>query len=63
MAQECVRDVMTPSPRTLPADESISVAARLMASEDVGDIIVTDQRDICGVVTDRDITVRGRARD
>jgi CBS domain-containing protein len=61
MANEFVRDVMTRSPRTLPADETVSVAARLMEAEDVGEIIVTDQRDVCGVVTDRDITVRAVA--
>jgi CBS domain-containing protein len=52
---------MTRSPRTLPGDETVSVAARLMEAEDVGDIIVTEQRNVCGVVTDRDITVRAVA--
>ena len=61
MANDYVRDVMTHSPRTLPADETISVAARMMETENVGDVIIVDKGDVRGVVTDRDITVRAVA--
>jgi CBS domain-containing protein len=61
MTNEFVRDVMTRSPRTLPVDETVSVAARLMEAEDVGEIIVTEDRDICDVLTDRDIAIRAVA--
>ncbi len=62
MAKERVRDVMTMSPTTLRADQTVTAAARLMEAENVGDVIVTENNAVRGVVTDRDITVRAIAR-
>jgi len=62
MAKERVRDVMTMSPTTLRADQTVTAAARLMEAENVGDVIVTENNAVRGVVTDRDITVRAVAR-
>jgi CBS domain-containing protein len=63
MAKERVRDVMTVSTTRLPADQTVTAAARLMEAENVGDVIVTGvSDDIRGVVTDRDIAVRAVAR-
>ena len=62
MAKERVRDVMSMGLTTLPADRTVTSAARLMEAENVGDVIVTERNAIRGVVTDRDITVRAVAR-
>lgn len=59
------RDVMTHRPICLPADASVSKAARLMRDQAIGDVLVTKDGHLCGVVTDRDIVVRAvaEARD
>ena len=60
MAQS-IRDVMTAHPIALPATSSVVEAARAMRDSNIGDVIVVDNNQICGIVTDRDITVRGVA--
>jgi len=62
MAQS-IRDVMTTHPVTLPATSSVVDAARAMRDSDIGNVIVTDNDHICGIVTDRDITIRGVAEE
>ena len=62
MAQK-IRDVMTPNPITLPTDATATDAARAMRDSDVGNVLVTDGDKVCGIVTDRDITVRAVAED
>jgi len=54
-----VRDVMTPNPIAMPATATAAEAAKAMRDRDVGNIIVLDEHRICGIVTDRDIVVRG----
>ncbi|HTJ76687.1 MAG TPA: CBS domain-containing protein [Acidimicrobiales bacterium] len=60
MAQT-VREIMTENPVTLPRSASISEAAKRMRDDDIGDVIVMDDGDMCGLVTDRDIVVRAVA--
>ena len=60
MAQ-LVRDVMTPNPVALQAASSLVEAALAMRDFDVGNVLVLDDGQICGIVTDRDIVVRGIA--
>jgi CBS domain-containing protein len=60
MAQS-IRDVMTANPITLQATSSVVDAARTMRDSNIGNVIVVDNGRICGIVTDRDITVRGVA--
>jgi CBS domain-containing protein len=62
MAKDRVRDVMTMSPATLRSDQTVTAAARIMEAENVGDVIVTDDHAVRGVVTDRDVAVRAVAR-
>jgi|ERR1700704_578026 CBS domain-containing protein len=52
--------MMTPRPVALEADASAVEAARTMRDGDFGFVIVVKEPDgpVCGVVTDRDITVR-----
>ncbi len=60
MAQK-VREVMTREPLMVDINETLVGAARQMRDADVGALIVTHTGDVRGVVTDRDITVRGVA--
>lgn len=56
-----VRDIMTPEPKALLPDETVSRAAALMRDADVGMIPVIrglENRELVGVITDRDIVVR-----
>lgn len=58
-----VRDVMTADPVTLAASASIIEAAHTMKEHDIGSVIVMEGDRLRGVVTDRDIVVRGLADD
>lgn len=58
---QTVADVMTPAPTNVSASDTIEAAARAMASEDVGALIVESDSRIVGIITDRDIVVRGLA--
>src|SRR5262245_39481679 len=57
------REVMTPAPVALPADTSLTEAARRMRDQGIGTVLVHDDRGLCGVVTDRDIVLRAIAAD
>jgi len=61
MAATTVREVMTPSPHMLDARSTLQAAAQMMRDEDIGDVIVIDDDQLCGIVTDRDIAVRAVA--
>jgi CBS domain-containing protein len=60
MAQ-AVRDVMTKNPVMLQAGDTLVDAARRMRDEQIGNVLVMQDKSLCGIVTDRDITVRGIA--
>jgi len=53
-----LRDLMTSNPTTLDVSATVSVAARAMRDLDVGDVLVMQNGDLRGIVTDRDIVVR-----
>lgn len=53
-----ISEVMTPDPRTLDASETVTAAARVMADDDIGDVLVVDGDRLYGIITDRDITIR-----
>ena len=57
-----VRDVMTDSPRCVTPETSVSDAARLMESEDIGSLPILDGERLAGMVTDRDIVIRAIAK-
>lgn len=57
-----VEKLMTKEVITIPPDTSLAEAARKMLNEDVGSLPVCEQRRVVGIVTDRDIAVRGVAR-
>jgi CBS domain-containing protein len=56
-----VEEIMTHDPRTVDADASVVDAAREMRDGDVGDVIVTRNGQVSGIVTDRDIVIRAVA--
>jgi CBS domain-containing protein len=58
-----IRDVMTTQPRTLTVEVPVTEAAKVMRDEDIGDILVTDDGQLHGILTDRDIVVRVLAED
>ena len=53
-----VEEVMTRNPKTLSADDPVIEAARIMRADDIGDVVVTEDGRVAGIVTDRDIVVR-----
>lgn len=58
-----VRDAIRKHPVSIDAAHSVTAAARAMDASAVGCLVVTDNDAPVGVVTDRDLVVRGLARD
>ena len=56
-----VRDVMTPNPDCVSSDADVRDAARIMKDKDTGVVPVVDGKKVIGLITDRDIVVRGIA--
>lgn len=56
-----VRDVMSEKVEWVRPDASIQEVARIMQKTDVGSVPVCDNMKLLGIVTDRDIVVRGIA--
>jgi CBS domain-containing protein len=56
-----IADIMTRSIATVQRDETLQAAARRMQEMDVGSLPVLDGKAVAGIVTDRDIAVRGVA--
>ena len=57
MAQH-IRELMTPNPVSMPGTASVYEAARAMRDQEIGDVIVIEHHQVCGIITDRDIAVR-----
>jgi CBS domain-containing protein len=53
-----VRDAMTSNPRSIEPSTTVTEAAGLMKSEDVGSLPIVDGDQLVGMVTDRDIVIR-----
>ncbi|WP_460802604.1 CBS domain-containing protein [Microbacterium sp. GXF6406] len=52
------RDIMTPTPRCIGENDSLSIAASVMSDLDVGALpIFGEDRSLMGMLTDRDIVV------
>lgn len=60
MAQK-VFQVMTPAPIALRPDQPLSEAAIQMRKHGIGDVLVADDGQLKGLITDRDIVIRGIA--
>ena len=53
-----IREAMTEDPRSIGQSASVVEAARLMREEDIGSLPITDDEQLVGMITDRDITTR-----
>lgn len=59
---QLVRNVMTRDPVCVPADTPVTVVAQRMRDHAIGDVLIMDgSRELRGIVTDRDLVVRGLA--
>lgn len=56
-----VRDIMTASVDSIEAADTIAYAAQRMAEDDIGALPILSSGELVGIVTDRDIAVRGVA--
>ena len=56
-----VAEIMTRSVATVQREETLQAAARRMREMDVGSLPVLDGQAVVGMVTDRDIAIRGVA--
>jgi CBS domain-containing protein len=61
MAAQTVRDVMTADPVCLPPTATLVEAAQQMSQHGIGDVLVTENDRLTGMLTDRDIVVRAIA--
>ncbi len=52
------RDVMVGGLVTCAPEAPVTEAAKLMRDRDTGDVLITDQGKVLGIVTDRDVAVR-----
>src|SRR4051812_8683537 len=53
-----IRDVMTPNPATCEPEDSVQDAAKAMKDGDFGAVVVCENAEVRGILTDRDIVVR-----
>ncbi|MER5599383.1 CBS domain-containing protein [Streptomyces sp. NPDC002265] len=58
---QCVRDIMTATPVSVETGALVTDVARLMRDEDIGVVLVTREDHLLGLVSDRDLVVRGLA--
>ena len=56
-----VQDIMTPDPVGVYFDQTIADTARIMRDAQVGAVLVVNGESLAGVVTDRDLVMRGLA--
>jgi CBS domain-containing protein len=56
-----VRDIMTPAPVGVYYTQTIGETARLMRDTEIGAVLVVNDGTLSGMVTDRDLVVRGLA--
>lgn len=58
-----IQEIMTPNPEMISVDASLMDAAEKMKDLDVGMIPVAQEGSVVGILTDRDIVVRGIAEN
>lgn len=57
-----ISEVMTKNPYGVLTSATLNEAARMMRDREIGDVLVMrDDGSLCGLVTDRDLVVRGLA--
>lgn len=58
-----VKDIMTPNPETTSPEETLNKAAGKMKDKDCGVLPVSKDGKLHGIITDRDIVIRGLCSD
>ncbi|GCD19074.1 CBS domain-containing protein [Cellulomonas sp. H30R-01] len=53
---------MTPHPTVVEVTDTLHAVAQTMATQDVGSLVVAEDGAVVGIVTDRDLVVRGLAQ-
>lgn len=56
-----VGDAMTMNPITIPANKTLRDAAKIMSNEHIGSLLVTEEKNIIGIITERDIVKKAVA--
>lgn len=56
-------DIMSTNLVTVTPDASVEEVARLMKQHDIGNVLVMEDGRLAGIVTDRDLVVRGLAEN
>jgi len=59
---DTVRDLLKGDPVTVEASATVQDAAKLMDQNDIGNVLVVENNEVQGIVTDRDIVVRVLAK-
>jgi CBS domain-containing protein len=60
---DTVRQLMTASPLAVDVQMTLPLAAQMMRDNDIGDVLVTEDGRLQGILTDRDIVVRAVANE
>jgi CBS domain-containing protein len=55
---DTIRDLLKGDPVTVDASATVEEAAKLMDEKDIGNVLVVENDEVQGIVTDRDIAVR-----
>ena len=56
-----VNAIMTPAPAAIRPDQPVTDAARIMRDQGIGTVLVVEDGELTGLLTDRDIVVRAIA--
>jgi CBS domain-containing protein len=56
-----VSEYMTPNPTVIEVTDTLRSVAETMATQDLGSLVVAENGAVVGIVTDRDLVVRGVA--
>src|SRR4051812_31793424 len=56
-----IKDVMTPHAKSISPDTTLLAAAIIMRDLNVGSLPICEDNHVIGIVTDRDLTIRGLA--
>jgi len=56
-----VSSYMTPHPTVVEVTDTLRAVAQTMATQDIGALVVAENGAVAGIVTDRDLVVRGLA--
>src|SRR3954466_15804471 len=55
---DTIKDLLKGEPATVEASATVEEAAKLMDQKDIGNVLVVENGEVQGIVTDRDIVVR-----